>query len=172
MQITKPSINDPIEAKIAWAEVCLKEIKERLLQDGPITDLLGRYREALRGSRDEMVRAGVAGECQYCEEKEGGSCCGVGLENRYSGRMLLINLLLGVNLPRRRYHDASCYFLGEKGCVLLARDVICVNYLCGKINDRIGPDRLSPLREKEGVELELLFLLNERIKKIVTDSYA
>ena len=167
MNIVDISMDSPIEEKVTWAEDCRREIEDRRIKDDRMADLLMRYRDAVRASREAMVEAGVAGECKYCEEMEGGSCCGAGLENRYSGQMLLINLLLGIELTHARYNDASCFFLGEKGCTLLARDVICVNYLCIKINERIGPDRLSALREKEGVELELLFLLNERIKRIV-----
>jgi hypothetical protein len=45
--------------------------------------------------------------------------------------------------------------------------VICVNYLCNKITDRINPQKLKALREKEGIELDILFRLNERLKKVL-----
>ena len=49
----------------------------------------------------------------------------------------------------------------------MARHVICVNYVCAKITNRINPNELSRLREKEGLELDLLFLTNERVKKLL-----
>ena len=58
-------------------------------------------------------------------------------------------------------------FEGAQGCLLLARHVICVNYLCKKITDRIEPLKLQTLREKEGMELEYLFLVYERTKKLL-----
>jgi len=104
-------------------------------------------------------------ECRDCEEREGGSCCGAGLENRYDVSLLLTNLLLGVKLPKQGHEPSSCFFLGAQGCVLRARHVICVNYLCKKISDHIDAKRIAALRAKEGVELELLFHLQEEIKK-------
>ncbi|MGD9033581.1 MAG: hypothetical protein PVH02_13010, partial [Desulfobacteraceae bacterium] len=67
--------------------------------------------------------------------------------------------------PRQGYDPSSCFFLGEQGCLLLARHVICVNYLCKKVTDHIDAGKIAALQGKEGVELELLFHLQERIKK-------
>lgn len=111
-----------------------------------------------------MAESGIVDECRDCDRREGGSCCGAGLEHHYSGIILLINLLLGVDVPKRRHDPAGCFFLGEKGCTLLARHVICVNYLCKRINDRILPEKIAALRKKEGIELETLFMLQESIR--------
>ena len=109
-------------------------------------------------------------QCLSCEVDDGGSCCGAGLEDKYDGVLLLLNLLLGVRLPRKRFESRSCYFLGEKGCLLLARHVICVNYLCRRITERVDPQRIASLRTKEGAELELLFHLYEGIRKLMKKS--
>ena len=114
-----------------------------------------------------MADIGIFEECRHCEEEEDGSCCGRGLENRYSGILLLINLLLGIELPKNRYNPKSCLFLTNKGCSLLARHVICVNYICKKITQNIDAEKIKFLREKEGRELETLFLLNERIRALL-----
>jgi hypothetical protein len=114
-----------------------------------------------------MAHAGIMEFCKLCAQKDGGSCCGIGLENRYTGTLLLINLLLGHSIPTRRSDPSDCFFLGKAGCGLLARQVICINYLCKKITDQIDPQNMAPLREKEGIELGLFFHLNERIKKIL-----
>ena len=158
-------IEGPIEAKIAWAEDRCQEIRDLLFRDNGIVEHLGRLREAIDASHTVMAEAGLVDECKNCEEREGGSCCGAGLENKYNGVLLLLNRLLGVELPKQRYDPLSCLFLGQNGCLLLARHVICVNYICKKISDRIDPSRIAALREKEGVELERLFLLHERIKE-------
>ena len=142
------SIESTIQEKIAWAANCYQAMKAQLLGDEKTADLLIRYREAAVVSHGEMNRTGVVSECKNCEEREGGSCCGAGLENRYDGSLLLINLLLGVKLPKQGYDPSSCFFLGEQGCRLLARHVICVNYLCKKIADHIHPDKIAALQEK------------------------
>jgi len=113
-----------------------------------------------------MTAAGIVDLCSECERNEGGSCCGNGLENNYNGWLLLINLLLNVTLPKKRHDPKSCFFLGKTGCTLLARHVICVNYICKKITDRIDPQAIKALRKKEGEELNTLFLLHENVKKI------
>ena len=161
------SIESSIEDKIAWAEKYLERDKDMFLGDEKTDELLKRFKKAAKISHEAMVQAGVFHECGKCEEREGGSCCGKGLENRYSGVLILINLLLGLELPEHRLDKKSCFFLKANGCSLLARHVICVNYLCKKITDRIDPEKIAIMREKEGIELELLFLLNERVKAVL-----
>ncbi|MFH1488900.1 MAG: hypothetical protein ABII06_08350 [Pseudomonadota bacterium] len=161
----EPPLHSPVEDKIAWASLFYQRNGEGLLRDDIILDLLGRLKDAIHASRAEMVRAGIVNECKTCEETESGSCCGKGIENRYSPTLLLINVLLGQDLPDKRTAENNCFFLGSKGCTLLARHVICVNYLCKKVSDRINPLKIASLREKEGEELTLLFLLNEEVRK-------
>ncbi len=167
MSIKGVSLSSPIEKKIAWGEYCYKKFADQILKDKTIADLLIKLKSAISASHKEMARTAIADICRECEENEGGSCCGAELENRYDGYILLINLLLGVGLPNERYDSKSCFFLGESGCLLQARHVICVNYLCKKVTDRIDPHKIIALREKEGEELDFLFRLNERIKKIL-----
>lgn len=167
MQADEISLESPIDAKVVWAENCHQVIRDELFRDKKVVKLLETVKQAIHASQQGMAEAGVADECKNCEEREGGSCCGAGLEDRYDGALLLINLLLGIKLPKKRYDPSGCYFLGQKGCSLLARHVICVNYLCKRITDRVDPKKIAALREKEGVELERLFFLHERIKQIM-----
>lgn len=163
MSITKVTLQSPIEEKIAWAEVFYRKFGENLLKDKTITLLLYKLKNAISVSRKEMEAIGITDICRECEQLDGGSCCGAGLENKYNGSLILINLLLNVKLPRKRYNPESCLFLGKTGCSLMSRHVICVNYVCKKITDRIDPRKIISLREKEGEELNTLFLLHERI---------
>jgi len=155
----------PILDKVFWAENCNRQEKKYLLGNRRTAHLLTKLREAVHASHAGMLEAGVLSICRACDQKEGGSCCGAGLENRYNGILLLINLLLGVEIPKRRSDSSSCFFLTPAGCALAARHVICVNFLCSKVMDRIDPEELIALREKEGIELELVFALQERIRK-------
>lgn len=163
----EPPLDAPVEAKTAWAEACFERKSSRLLGDQSLPQLLKALKSAAHRSRDHMLRAGIVECCRGCEEKEGGSCCGAGLEKHYSGILLLINLLLGVALPQQREDPSSCFFLSSTGCGLLARHVLCVNYVCDKIASRITPDQLAALREAEGEEILLLFQVNEKLQKLV-----
>lgn len=164
MTLAEISLECPIEDKIAWAERLYAECGGRLKADPAVADLIERFRNAAEASHREMVRSGVAETCMRCARYEGGSCCGRGIEDRYSGLLLLVNLLLERPLPGERYDPQGCFFLGENGCLLLARHVLCVNYLCAKITQHMEPARIRPLRDREGEELDLLFLLTEKVK--------
>ncbi len=164
------SIVGPVANKIAWAEARMRDQGEFLHGDRQIADLLERLRVAIRRSHKAMLDAEVVGRCAQCELEEGGSCCGDGLENRYDGVMLLINLLLGAELPHEETDGRSCFFLGANGCRLRARDVICVNYLCHRITDHSDGQKLDEMREHEGVQLEILFHLHARISKMIRET--
>jgi len=161
------TLSSPIDKKIARAEASYGEAGARLLKESSIVELLETLGAAIQASRREMVKTGIAHLCRECEQDEGGSCCGAGLENRYDVWLLLINLLMDASLPAERRDPTSCFFLGDSGCLLKARHVICVNYVCKKITDRIDPRKLHSLREKEGAELNALFLLHERVKGVL-----
>ncbi len=161
----EPPLDAPVDAKIDWANDCFDRERSRLLEDQRLEDLLEALKNAVDRSRDEMLRTGIVGLCRECEEKEGGSCCGAGLEKHYSGVLLLINRLLGVALPHQREEPSSCFFLSSTGCRLVARHVLCINYVCNKITSRIKPDQLAALREAEGEEILLLFQVNEKMKR-------
>jgi hypothetical protein len=163
----EPSLSSPIQVKANWAIDCYASLGEKLSHDPEIVNLVKHLKKAISESRSAMSETGLSSICRQCEVEEGGSCCGAGLEDRYSAGLLLINLLLEATLPVARFDENSCYFLGKKGCLLKARHAICVNYICSKISHQLDPGLLGVLREKEGVELVALFRLNERIKTLL-----
>lgn len=170
MDLRAPPLESPVEEKITWARDILDRRRQALLGDEALTRGLSRLRRAIQESRGLMARAGIADLCRACEVDEGGSCCGAGIEKHFSATLLLLNLLLGAPIPEARPDPLSCYFLSGKGCTLLARHVICVNFLCQKIIASVPAGLIGDLREKEGVELELVFILQEMIKKKLSDS--
>jgi len=157
-----------IEEKIQQAQDLLVRHEAQLRQDPQVRDLLERLSHQIQASMEVMQALGVVAACRTCEELEGGSCCGVGIENRYSVTLLVINLLLGAVLPGELLLIDSCYFLGEKGCSLKARHVLCVNYLCAKIQRNLDKPDLIKLQTIVGEELETGFRLYEIIRKIIT----
>jgi hypothetical protein len=161
------SISSPVEEKIRWAEECHRKLGAKILEDKAVVDLLAKTKRAIPASHAEMMRSGIVDLCRQCEQDEGGSCCGYGMENRYDGWLLLINRLMDVELPKERRDPKSCFFLGESGCLLEVRHVICINYICKKISSQIEPREISALREKEGVEIKFVFQLHERVKRVL-----
>lgn len=152
-----------VVSKIKWAENCYRNLEEIFRRDHKVKGLMSGLEQSISDSHRVMTEAGIGDICESCEKEDGGSCCGKGMEDTYDGPILLINLLLGQDIPKTRKDPKSCLFLGDKGCLLRARHVICINYLCRRITDRIHPDILSVLREREGREIEHLFLLKDRI---------
>ena len=116
-------------------------------------------------SRAVSVDCGISEICRRCDEEEGGSCCGAGIENRYTPELLLLNLLLGVDVPETRQFEKSCQFLGERGCLLAARDIICINYLCARLRNAISENSLNLLQEINGREMTAVFVLHDMVRK-------
>lgn len=154
---------------IEWAAGYFEANKDALSKDIRLAGLLEQYKRACEKSSYLRDEAGVLDMCRSCEEKEGGSCCGAGIEERYDRAMLVINLILGACLPLERAIPGSCLFLGASGCLLKARDVLCVNYMCRKIHETCPRDHLLALQEAEGVELDLLFGIHDHISRSIRE---
>lgn len=161
----------PLHEKLKTARELCRRAGTGFLRDEGLARLLESYRRACRISGRLRAEAGVSAQCGICERLEGGSCCGAGIESRYDVWMLFMNLMLGAELPDERLYAGSCLFLGPQGCLLAARDVLCVNYLCARITERCEKEKLLALQEAEGDELMLLFLINEEVKKKARNLY-
>ncbi len=101
--------------------------------------------------------------CKKCAE-EGKCCCRPWVAEEFDVYDLLLNYLLGVDVPEEREVDGLCFFVGKNGCRLKVRQVICVDFLCPKAEKLLGEKEIK-LREIEGRELELAFKIKEEIKK-------
>lgn len=158
---------ETIEEKISLARRLYFRWGDALKAEPEISARIEELSASVKASSELSVRAGVSRVCKICEEEEGGSCCGAGIENRYSPELLLINLLLGATLPESSECSRSCYFLGGGGCILEVREILCINYLCSKLQKTIPKEMLLQLQEANGSEMDLLFVLHERIKGFV-----
>jgi len=157
-----------------WDRIAIAQAWEHIpfdfAGDETTRTLLDRLDRAIEASHREMETLGIPAVCRACEEVGGGSCCGAGMERIYEPELLFVNRLLGVELPARRRDPGSCFFLGSEGCVLKARHVMCVNYVCDRITAQVPAEGMNRLRAKEGIELETLFFLEERIRTVVSDA--
>jgi hypothetical protein len=75
------------------------------------------------------------------------------VEEWYDPVLLLINRLLGADLPDRREVPDNCLFLGAQGCRIPARYHFCVNFLCDRIKSGIQESRMEEVRRTSGEEL-------------------
>ena len=165
MEVIYPVGTDiSIQEKVRWAHLLYDRFGHSLLADPEVVGLLRRYRAAVARTWGLMEETGVVEECTRCAVEDGGSCCGAGIEDRFDVVLLLINLLAGGSLPHRAQDPTGCLFLGEKGCTIPARHTICVNYICRRLEARLGREALQRLQEGIGRECDAAFLLEEGIK--------
>lgn len=166
MSYNKPASGSlSIQEKIQKAEDIFAARGSALGKNPSIRALLETLDREIAASQKAMIDYGIVAACRHCDEEEGGTCCGAGIENRYTPVLLVANLLMGVTLPGKRLAAAGCYFLGNKGCTLKIRDVLCVNYLCLEIQNMLPQQDLIRLQHTTGNELDTGFMLHEAIKK-------
>jgi len=158
-----------IEDRIKRAKELYLEHKNLFMNDPLIQGYLIKVMDTSISCSIAMDDAGIINTCRICDTEEGGSCCAKGIDERYDETLLLINLLLGIDLPDCRPGKKDCFFLGKDGCSLKARHVLCVNYLCRRAEEEADPEKLMLLRDVEGVLLETIFHLHDRIKRLPHD---
>ena len=159
-----------IEDKIKMARDLYALWGEHVKREPRILDLLGKLEGYLENSREAMLELGIVETCKHCDEEEGGSCCGAGLENKFDSLLLLMNLLLGVSLPERHQRSDSCYLLSDRGCVLKVRLFLCVDYLCSRILSALRQDELVRLQNISGDELLTGFKLYDALKRFMRNT--
>ncbi len=133
-----------------------------LLGDERVHELLENYRRAITRTCEVMAEEGVLKACSQCAQGPSGSCCFEGVEDWYDPVLLLINLLLGVQLPSRREIPKACFFVGHKGCNLRGRYAFCVNFLCPNLS---GETKTGKLPRTTGEELHCGWELEKEIRR-------
>ena len=156
-----------IQDKIKLAQDLYTLWGDALRKQSHINKLLADLDGCLRVSRRSMLEFKIIEICKSCDEEEGGSCCGAGMENKIDSLLLLMNLLLGGSLPEHHLRTGSCYLLGDSGCVLKVRLVLCVDFLCDKILTVLKAEELLSLQKISGEELVTGFRLYDALKKFL-----
>ncbi len=155
----------PILQKIKWAESLFDQFGKLLADDRVIQEKLHQYKNAIISTGRAMDEVGVLAECTDCAVNDGGSCCGRGIESKFTVILLLINRLMGSSLAKEREDAEGCWFLGPKGCKIIARHTICVNYLCRRLQDKIPQEKLQFLQHYIGAEVDAGFVVEEELKR-------
>lgn len=154
-----------VEHEIVLANHLHKFFGHVLLPDEKLRTLLMQLDQNIEATQNQMVAAGIVKECADCAVNGDGTCCGKRTGFKYDSIILLINLLLGKTIPLKSQDPHACYFLKQEGCVLRARHVICVNFLCPRLSKNIQQKMLIQVQGVAGQELDTLFLVEEYIKK-------
>jgi hypothetical protein len=147
------SKKDSALAEIRRANELFAAHGRMLLADPEISALLRAYRAQIDKTGAAMAEAGVVSRCADCAGADHISCCFDGAEYWFDHRLLLINLLMGAELPRQRAVEGQCLFVGPQGCRLVARFAICINFFCPDLRAYLGPDTLTRLRKQGGDEV-------------------
>jgi hypothetical protein len=158
-----------ISNNIESARNLYRTFGSQLTQDQEISCKLERLRQLIQKTQEEFLSAGIFTECKKCGENAQ-HCCRAGTENKCDVILLLINLLLGSTLHYKPIHPTVCGFLGRTGCTLKAKHAICLNYICENIQNKIDRKSLIAAQEVLGRELDLQFILCERIKQKIEAS--
>ena len=156
--------------KIEKAKRLYEQHGKGLICDSSLMTMLDKYKNEILNSKKMMVELDIVKDCAFCDANTpGGSCCGAGIEDWYDEILLLINLLMGCKIPEQRRSEKDCLFLGEKGCLLLARNYFCINYLCSRIWKRLGSKKLAKMQAQSGKEIDLSWKIMEIINRALKD---
>ena len=138
--------------------------------DPEVFGLVEAYAGAIARSGARMLDMGVVATCTDCATQGPGSCCFPGIESGYDAVLLLINRLMGCRLPDAREVEASCYFVGSKGCKLKGRYYFCLQYLCPRLDALLGPVRAHELLSTIGEELAAGWRLEQALRRWIGPS--
>lgn len=160
-------IEDITKSVIIHSENLFKSYHHLLLKDPYLNEQLKLLRDSIEQSRNTMRESGMSAECFKCSVNDEATCCG----NEYSlycnAILLLINRLLGVEIKQQTYSKTLCAYITPTGCSLLARPVICLNFLCNRLRANIPHHRIVITQNIVGKELDNLFRIEEYIKKLI-----
>jgi hypothetical protein len=154
-----------IHPSVQPAHALYEYFRKVLLSDTVLHNFLLKLEQNIQETRKEMVVNGMAGECADCFVNGEGTCCGMQTGSKYDRILLLINILLGQDLPLYRQFPEKCYFLRDNGCALKARHVICLNFICKRLRENIQHENIVRFQKISGEELQTLFMVEEYIKK-------
>lgn len=161
-------LSDPdaaISRMVEHANALYDRFGRDLRSDPEIRALVGAYNQAIERSGARMIDLGVVETCTDCATKGPGSCCFPGIESGYDPVLLLVNTLMGCPPPDAREVESSCFFVGPKGCKLKGRYYFCLQYLCPRLEDLLGPLRAHDLLATIGEELAAGWRLEQAVRR-------
>ncbi len=157
-----------VENQIQKAKDLYARFGDQILEDKNHLVLIKKYRSAIVTTRETMKALNMIKACSVCSDKWMGGCCFAGVEKWYDAMLLLVNLLLGVNIPEVRMVKKGCMFVGLSGCELLARHSFCINYLCSTFKDSLSLSDQKTFLSVAGNEIFCEIQVEQSVKKWIT----
>ena len=142
-----------VSREISQAKQVYADLGAEILDQAELAELLAKFKDQILGTNRLFQELDVSADCAACCDREKGPCCFDGAQGWYDLRLLLINLLLGVEVPDSPELVDDCWFNSPTGCKLLAKDSICLNFFCPDIQARLSDADLLALRQQVGREL-------------------
>ena len=161
-------VDSGVEMEIRQARELFAGEGQKLLADDRLRELLKKYEDAIYRTNQTMHDIGIARACASCAASNAESCCFEGAAQWYDRVLLLVNLLMGVDLPSGLGKSGHCCFVGQEGCLLRARYSFCVNYLCPDINSSLGPENVTRFLATAGNELARGWDAEQRVMQLIS----
>ncbi len=155
---------DLLKRNLEEAQSLYHRFRKELRQDPLLQEGLKALREGLRLSEEAYQATGAYQLCQICALRYPSTCCGKDMELEVSRELLVLNLILGMELPQEPAFSEACFFLGPKGCRLWARPILCRNFFCPWFRENFDLQKLAYLQKIQEKELNSLFNLLNRLK--------
>ncbi|MBW2622147.1 MAG: hypothetical protein JRD68_04525 [Deltaproteobacteria bacterium] len=160
-------VDSGVATEISRAGKLFARQGKKLLEDDLLRDLLKEYEDSISKTNRTMQDIGIARACASCAASQTESCCFEGAAQWYDRVLLLVNLLMGVDLPSGPGRTGHCRFVGREGCELRARYSYCVNYLCPDINASLGRENVARFLSTAGDELARGWDAEQRVIKLL-----
>ena len=159
-----------VREEIQAAREAFRSYGAELAMDGRIKGLLVSYLAEVELSWELLDEMEVVPICGECAADDPGGCCSATAGTWQNRRILLINLLMGVELPDEPFEQAACFFVGPKGCLLKAREAFCINFFCPLLEERMDPADLSHFLRQAGKEVYLGVELEKALLAVLPKS--
>lgn len=137
--------NGTATKKLSMAHTLHQTCGLRLRGQDAMQEALGHLRLAAGALTSHMRSMGMDQLCCRCAARPGGGCCSAYMADNTDSLQILINLLLDVAVDQRDNEADACCFLGEEGCMFLAKPSFCLNYNCTHIRNTARTGEMAAL---------------------------
>jgi hypothetical protein len=139
--------------KLVLAQSLHQLWRPQLIVHAPMQEALHALHLAAATLTLHMRSMGMNQLCSHCATRPGGGCCSALMADNTDALQILINLLLGIVVEQQPHEEDACCFLGEQGCLFLAKPHFCLNYNCSHIRTKARNTEMETLYRHTGIVL-------------------
>jgi hypothetical protein len=134
-----------VAEKLARSRSLYQDHASRLLGSPLIREELERLRQLALALGRHMQFMNLGERCSQCASRADGGCCSAYMADNTDSIQMLINMLVDVDVREQNSGEENCRYLGERGCIFLAKPIFCLNYNCSHILNDAQTDALNIL---------------------------